>query len=456
MNMYYSVPLNVLIDSEGNPLQAVPQLAYGDVPAIVFTALDADNEPVDLSSATKWRLTVDVDRTVTTPHLCEVPPEEITYDATAKTLSYHLNTRTLEFFVAVDGKSQVALIAELCGFDSTETRLFRFSWDMTGVMPVDAGQAPDSVTRTAGYTAFEVYANADAIAAGTEHPVLGHITTAIPAMMTEKFTIRANYQHADSDIIVDWGDGSSSVLRNGEFESEDLAEWDKEHQFEVTTYMAHTYAVEGKYVIKVHGKKYFSLSHGRTQANNLMCRCLETDLPLSTNINNLSYFAANAQRLVNVCIPTAMDFRNIENLGAIFQNCSNLQYAYGLKRKIRIPRASVSFFYNCGALIETDFVLPVCSIETNTDSNKSFSGCSSLITPIQNLLPSAGFCNRVINVLDMFKGCGSLTGTVPVAILWEDTSKVWQNTDNAFTGASVAIREQVPTAWGGTNTEIVV
>ncbi len=155
MNVYYSVPLNVLCDSNGNPLQAVPQLAYGDVPAVVFAALDADNEPVDLSSATTWELTVDVDRAVETPHLCEVLPEGFTYNATNKTLSYRLNSRTLEFFSAVNGKSQLALIAELCGYDSSDTRLFRFPWSMIGVMPVGGGplftdELQFAVTQTGG------------------------------------------------------------------------------------------------------------------------------------------------------------------------------------------------------------------------------------------------------------------------------------------------------------------
>lgn len=456
MNMYYSAPLSKLTDSAGNPLQSIPKPAYGDVLPIVFTALDADNAPIDLSAATKWKLTVDVDRTIETKPVSEVLPENITYDPEAKTLSFTINMKTLEFFLAVNGKSQVVLISELCGYDSSDTSLFRFPWNMIGVMPVGGGDAPDPVTTTADYTAFEIYANSEEIPAGTDHPDLGYITVAIPAMMTEKFMMRANYQHADSDVIVNWGDGSTSTLRNGEFESEDLSEWDKEHQFEAITVMSHTYAEPGKYIVKIYGKKYFGLANSRTLENNLICRCLDNDLPLASNVNNLANYARSAKRLVNLCIPTAMNLWNIENFHIIFQDCVNLQYAYGLKRKIRIPRAATGIFRGCSALIQTDLVLPVTNVDASSEPTHCFRGCSSLVTPIQNLLPSAGFTNHIMQVDYLFNGCSSLTGTVPAAILWEDTSKVWQGTATAFQGASDAIRAQVPASWGGTNTEIVV
>jgi hypothetical protein len=47
-----------------------------------------------------------------------------------------------------------------------------------------------------------------------------------------------------------------------------------------------------------------------------------------------------------------------------------------------------------------------------------------------------------------------MTGTVPASMLWENTNITWTNTSTAFTGCSDAIRAQVPTSWGGTNTEI--
>ena len=450
MNINYSVPQNVLVNDDGEPLQAIPELIYGNHLDVVFTARDGNNDAVDLSSAVTWEFAIDLDRTDRTLPLCST--SSITYDTTAKTLSCSVSARTLIFLEAVNGKSQVALIAEMSGFDSSGNRIFRFPWNMTGVMPVDANETvPENpAVQTNDYTAFEVYPNETAIAAETEHPVLGHITTAIPAQMTEKFVLRTNYRYFDSDIIVDWGDGTVSTIRNGDFESEDLSSWDRENQYEAAICMSHTYPSEGKYTVSIYGRKYFGISHARAPENNLMSRCLDTEFPLAGQVNNLSSFARYGCRLKELCIPTAMDLHNVENVFAMCQGCTNLQYAYGLKRKIKISRSFTNLFDGCSALLQTDFVMPVMYIDVSAGLQMCFNGCGLLATPVQKLLPSAGFCNRVMNVQKLFYGCASLTGTVPAAVLWEDTSKVWQNTSNVFKNCSAAIRAQVPVSWGGT------
>ena len=203
----------------------------------------------------------------------------------------------------------------------------------------------------------------------------------------------------------------------------------------------------------MHGKKYFAISHLWTQNNNLMSRCLDKDLPLAACVNNLAGFATKAARLVEVCIPTSMHLWNIENFFMLFENCVNLQYAYGLKRKLKITRSTSGMFAGCAALKETDFVLPVAHIDAENSLMRIFQGRSSLTTPIQSILPSSGFASRVIRVDNLFRNGSSLTGTVPAAILWEDAGKVWQNASMAFQDASDAIRAQVPASWGGTMTD---
>lgn len=186
MNIHYSIPLNALCDSEGYPLQSIPELAYGDAPALVFTALDSENAVVDLSSASKWKLTVDVDHTVSTPHLCEVQPSEFTYNAATNTLSFCLNSKTLEFLSAVDGKSQVVLIAELCGYDADDIRVFRFSWNMLGLMPLEedpdltggvlqlavAQTDGDESTKTVSIRPVTVWADGSSVYSGSAQTVL--------------------------------------------------------------------------------------------------------------------------------------------------------------------------------------------------------------------------------------------------------------------------------------------
>jgi len=137
MNIYYSTSLDVLVDQSGNPLQALPQLAFGDQLNIVFTALDANSDVLDISSAVTWTLTVDADRSISTLPLCKVLPSGISFDSTSGSLSFLLNSQTNAFQKAVNGKSQLTLFAELCGYDSANTRIFRFPWHMSGCMPVD-------------------------------------------------------------------------------------------------------------------------------------------------------------------------------------------------------------------------------------------------------------------------------------------------------------------------------
>ena len=49
MNINYSVPQNVLVNDDGEPLQAIPELSYGDRLDVVFTARDGNNDAVDLN-----------------------------------------------------------------------------------------------------------------------------------------------------------------------------------------------------------------------------------------------------------------------------------------------------------------------------------------------------------------------------------------------------------------------
>ena len=66
------------------------------------------------------------------------------------------------------------------------------------------------IRNSATITSFDVYANETEIPVG-EHEVLGTVSEAIPAGMTERFCIRinSNFRDAkDSDIIIDWGDGT--------------------------------------------------------------------------------------------------------------------------------------------------------------------------------------------------------------------------------------------------------
>lgn len=78
-------------------------------------------------------------------------------------------------------------------------------------------------------------------------------------------------------------------------------------------------------------------------------------------------------------------------------------------------------------------------------------------------IPAKLFINNknVKNFSTTFGACNKLTGTVPE--LWNKTDSTKENYfpnvtayDGCFSNTPSAIRKQVPTAWGGTNTEIVI
>ena len=80
--------------------------------------------------------------------------------------------------------------------------------------------AKDSAQNTT--TEFQVYATNAVIAAGVTDSETGiPWATDVPAGMTQKFKIRCDVLAADSDVVVEWGDGTTSAIAKNEFESSD-------------------------------------------------------------------------------------------------------------------------------------------------------------------------------------------------------------------------------------------
>lgn len=470
MNTYYSIPLSTLCDNDGYPLQAIPELAYGDVAAVVFSAVDANNTLVDLSAATHWQFLIDTDRTVETSPLCEVSSDKIIYDAVNKTLSFSIDSKTLPFLQAVNGKSQLMLIAELSGYDASNNRIFRFDWNMIGVMPISGGAVPSEPsigTVTPEITAFKVFANSTAYAVGDTIGELGNVEVVyeIPAQMTHKFIIRSMIPQEQNDIIVDWGDGSTSRLQNGTNDS-GVEFIQKKSDGEFQYLLTHTYAVQGVFKVQIIGQNYFAIKQTveigpysncktlteRTQYN-LLCACLNSELPVASHLANLSSFAIRSLRLFEVNALTFKFPPRISHTSNMFSSCRNLKTFVGFYLNTYILKSLSNMFANCANMEICDMEIP--SFFTNTSSLGSiFTGCEKLTADISELIPAGGFGLRKISMSSAFSSTPMLTGTVPADLLWEDTSKVWLNTSKAFSNSSAEIRAQVPTSWGGTNTEI--
>lgn len=304
------------------------------------------------------------------------------------------------------------------------------------------------------YTAFEVYATSELIPAGTIDPDTGiAYAVDVPAGMIHNFKLRSDTVQGNQDVVIYWGDGESSSLQNGEFDSLNDSEFNENGEIEYI--VSHEYAAPGKYIVKIIGKKYWGIqSFNSKDRPSILSRVFSDDLPIASNVINLSQFARNTPKLQRVLIPTGMDFfANINNATGIFQQDINLVSVTNLATKFQHTRYVQHLFNGCSNLVTCDFKLP-SNCQKGDAYRQVFNGCPKLAADISALLPERGFAGLSVNILECFKNCYSLTGSVPASKLWEDSRIEWINTDRAFIGCSDAIRAQVPTSWGGTNTEI--
>ena len=317
----------------------------------------------------------------------------------------------------------------------------------------------DTVYEDSNYTAFQVHATNEIIPANEIYAV------DVPAGMIESFRLRTDDDITDTDIIVQWGDGTTTNAKDLPQESIDRKDQYTDEQYIFT--FTHEYTTPGKYIVKITGKKYWGFQHNN--ANNIVSRILDSDLPLAQNVQNIAGLCSGGNyKLVSVHVPTGQQlFTNIHNASSCFANCHNLKQATNFETKFRFTRTVANFFQNCQNLIYTDFQLPVLCIYANAGMNGVYRGCTRLgqqytdprnnntvQTKIQDLFPPQGFVSRAISMTYCFYGCSSLTGNVPASFLWRDLRINWTVT-NCFTGASAAIRSQVPASWGGAGEEYV-
>ncbi len=310
------------------------------------------------------------------------------------------------------------------------------------------------------FTAFEVFATDTEIPAGTVDEVTGlTYTQAVSANMIHRMRIRTSTPVADkanSDVAVDWGDGTTSTLND----AYEIDESDFTGDGEVAYIMRHTYTAVGRYKVVIHGKGYFCIQHEVTGTGdncvpleNCLCRAFDTDLPVASCVTNLSNFCRGSYKLLKVHVPTKYNWNApLANCYGLFIDCRNLLTAYGLKDAFSYSLTVKEMFRNDRALTDTDMMLP--SLARRKDGyQRVFGNCYDLTADVSKIFPLNGFSERVVDLRDLFKNCAKLTGTVPAKILWENTDKVWTSPSSSFNSASTAVRSQVPTSWGGTMAE---
>lgn len=298
-------------------------------------------------------------------------------------------------------------------------------------------------------TEFQVYATNAVIAAGVVDSETGiPWATDVPAGMTQKLKIRCDVLAANSDVVIEWGDGSTSAIAKNEFESTDDADW---NLGEMVYVMAHTYAAPGRYRVVIRGKQYWGFQ--QVKDYNIVSHIFEHGYPTAGWLQNLSVACQWSPKIQKVVFPTGLElFANIHNAYALFADCVNLVSVKNCQTKFRFTRDVTNMFSGCTALKECDFQLPQSAVK-NASYNRVFYNCSNLEADIADLLPDRGFDGKTVSMIECFRGCSKLTGTVPAVKLWEDMVINWTAT-RCFTDCSEALRMQVPASWGGMGVEV--
>ena len=318
-----------------------------------------------------------------------------------------------------------------------------------------SGKAPADHTHDFGayaeLTKFEVYATDAVIPAGTVDADTGlAYAVDVPAGMTHAFKLRSDTPRAAQDVVIDWGDGSSSNLKNGDYDSINDSEWATVR--ELVYAVSHTYSTPGKYIVTISGKGYWGFQVN-SQVANILSRIFASDLPVASWVVNLASCAANSPKLQSILIPTGMDlFTHIHNASGIFNGCVNLLSATNFATKFQYTRYVQNMFKGCLHLVTCDFRIPQNCIKSNAYKSV-YEGCAALMANSADLLPERGFDGVNLDISRCFYGCASLTGTVPASILWNDMRVVWTHA-NTFTGCPAALLAQIPTSWGGTAAEV--
>lgn len=301
------------------------------------------------------------------------------------------------------------------------------------------------------YTAFEVYANDSVISPG-EHEVLGTITVEIPVQMTETFALRTTTPEADSDVVVDWGDGTIQKVKDGEHGG--YTGPDGEGRY--IAKMTHTYGTTGKYTVKVYGHDYFCLSHAPSHvsdASNMQCRILADDLPIASHLTNLTAFAYGTLKLVTVQCASYKYLHRTTNHAQMFTNDKNLLSVTGFEDMVMISRGAEGCFQFCENMHTCDFNGVLCSNNPRA-MYAMYQNCYALAINIGTFFPTK-FVSRALNFTNTFTHMHAMTGTVNAKQLWGDPTIDWQGYNNCFYGCPEEIRAQVPTAWGGTASDPV-
>lgn len=197
--------------------------------------------------------------------------------------------------------------------------------------------------------------------------------------MIHEFLLRTSLENEEedsilnSDVTVDWGDGSKEKVSDIYKKWKDTADYTKwfdlqyktnllNSESEANVQFCHEYENEGVYIVKVIGTKFFGIRNGdKIKANtsvpsnkSLLSRAYDDDLLIAKNHVNHTNFCAYSPLLTEVYISTRIEFPAVHNQTSNFAYCDNLVTALGFRDKFRGVYSQSSVFQNCKSLLLTD------------------------------------------------------------------------------------------------------
>ena len=295
------------------------------------------------------------------------------------------------------------------------------------------------------YTAFNVYAHDAPIPAGYDAVRDETFVEEVPASMTHKFIIRSQQNKNLQDVMVNWGDGTITSLKD-----DDVA-WETVGDRRYT--LTHTYSTVGVYTVKVYGSTFFGIWHN-DGADNILCEALVSYLPVASNHHNLGHFLKGSQCLTWIMCGL-YTFHGKSQIDKLAEGCRNLTQATGLSA-IPKMRSAFGVFNGCVNLTTTDYIFPT-SVDTLDGYAYSFCNCAKLTRSLKDFFPAGGFLSKKLDFTQAFQNTPLITWSDEVPQkLWKDPTIEWINTSLAFDSCSDDVRSHVPTSWGGTSTEEIV
>jgi hypothetical protein len=319
------------------------------------------------------------------------------------------------------------------------------------------------------YTAFEVFPTYTTIPAGETDEVTGlEYFNGVNPWNLFGLELKTRHLQKDSNIIIDWGDGKITDVKNTISEASSPtstidrnsmyypSEYEDE-KYEIEIEFTHKYETQGRYIVKIYGNTYWGVRAKYDKGfTNIISRVLEKDLPIASCVCNISSLCYKSERLTRVHIANGTMFPNVKNVTQLFRACWNLKIVSGFSNGYNVfsdtMYASHSLFMGCYSLEKCDYILPSLPTDKGPAVHNAYNECKKLSVDILTLLPKNGFWNRTMSMDKLFFKCNSITCSDYEALgnlLWNDTSKNWTNTASCFKYCTSLDLSQIPKTWGG-------